>query len=367
MNIVYCGIDLHNDFLVIGVNKLLMDVNEIETFKIRNENRTIKRFFNRQKMNNELKVCYEAGPCGYSLYRQLTKMGIDCEVIAPSLIPKGSGDKIKTDRRDAKRLTKLYRTGNLTSIRVPTVSEENERSIIRLREQYSEKIRRVKHQIGKFLVYKGIHYELGNKWTIRYMNWLKRICTHLNKIEQYILENYLNELTFLEMLRDEVDKKIIELSESAKYKDHVTQLKCFRGIETFTAMAILTSVIDFKRFQKAEQFMSFVGLTPREYSSGNNIIKGKISKNGNILLRKLLVESSKHYRHPARVSQALSKRWSAVRVEVRNRAYKALKRLHKKYYKLLYTKGPNKAAVAVARELCGFIWATMNDIPLRKN
>ncbi len=365
MNIIYSGIDLHNNFLLIGLNKKTDPEDKIETYKLENEPQKIRKFF--KPLRDCVKVCYEAGPCGYKLYRQLTDMGIYCEVIAPTLIPKSRTDKIKTDKRDAKRLTKLFRQNALTKIRVPDKTEESERAIIRVREQYSEKIRRVKHQIGKFLVYRGIKYDAGIKWTQRYMKWLNKVVLGMNELDNIILINYINELIYLEELRTDMDKKIEELSELPKYKDKVKKLKSFRGIKTYTSMALLTTVIDFKRFPTAGHFMSYIGLTPSEYSSGGKIVKGKITKNGNTLLRKLLIESSKHYRHPARVSKQLQQRWRDISSEDRIRANRSLKRLHRKYYKLLYTKNANKAAVAVARELCGFIWAAMNNIAVDRN
>lgn len=363
--IVYCGIDLHKDFLVIGLNKEQDSLKEITMQKIINDKLRILKFFKRQQKYYEIKSCYEAGPGGYKLYRLLKTIGIECEVIAPSLIPVKKGDKVKTDKRDAKKLTELYRGGYLTTIRVPTESEEKDRALVRQRAQYSKKIQRVKQQIGKYLLYMGIKSPYKSNWTVMYMKWLNKVVEELDEKMKFQLKIYLNEFVFLETILKEIDNKILELSESPHYKERVKTLRCYRGIETYTAMALITTVIDFSRFANARQIMGYFGLVSGEKSSSEKKIYTGITKTGNNLIRRLLIEASKHYSYPVRISKALKKRWENQPVDITTRAYLAMIRLNKTYHKLFYKKGANKAAVAVARELSGFIWAAMNNIPLR--
>lgn len=363
--IIYCGIDNHKDFLVMGLNNSKDSIKEIVTKQIMNEKQAVIRFFKRLMKTNEIKCCYEAGPGGYVLYRWLKSIGVKCEVIAPSLIPKKSGDKLKTDKRDAKKLTELYRGGYLTKICAPTENEEKDRGLIRQRDQYSKKIKRVKQQIGNYLLYMGQKNPYKSNWTIVHRKWLNKTVEIVDEKSKFQLKNYLNELAFLETLLKGLDEQIEILSNSVNYKERVGILKCFKGIDTYTAMVILTQVIDFGRFSNARQFMCYLGLISGEKSSSTKQRFTSITKTGNSLIRRLLIESSKHYQYPVRISKTLKNRWKNKPSEAKARAHLAMIRLNKKYHKLLYKKGANKAAVAVARELSGFIWAGMTKQPLQ--
>ncbi len=306
----------------------------------------------------EVKICYEAGPCGYALKRILDKRGFYCEVVAPSLIPVRTGDRIKTDKRDAKKLARLSRANELTFITVPLEHKESVRDFVRCREDIMIDLKRAKQRLNHFLIRRGYHYS-GSNWTLGHYQWLKQINfkdSNLNKTMGY----YLNEIEFLNIQLNDMDKEIEEIALTDEYREKVNSLRAFRGIGTLTAMIIISEVIDFIRFENPKDLMAYLGVIPSEYSSSDTIKKGAITKCGNKRVRRALVEAAHHYRHKPVISYRMKKDLENTDNELRIAPVKALKRLNKRYYHLLLNGKPKQiTVVAVARELLGFIWHNM--------
>ncbi len=354
---LYIGNDVHKDFIRIAVFREQENETLFEK-TIKNDKKLIQKIYERLYREYKIEACYEAGVGGYVMYRWLKEIGIESAVIAPSLIPKRSGDKIKTDSRDARNLAKLYRAGELTQVHVPTEQEEADRCIIRLREQIKKKIHQSKQHILKFLQTKGIVYREGKNWTEKHWWFLKKIILATEE-ELYVYKRYLSMLEGELMELRCIEERIEKLAQSERYVKSVNRLRCLKGIDTLSAITIICEVVDFDRFAKPSHLMGYFGLTPSQYSSGNTHRMGKITATGNKRVRQLLVESAWHYRHRPNISKELQKRQKDQNSEVIEYAWKAQKRLNQKFINLGNRKNKNVAAVAVARELSGFIWSLM--------
>ena len=310
-----------------------------------------------------LRMCYEAGPTGYPLYRQLISLGVHCEVIAPSLIPKRAGDRIKTDRRDAIRLAQLYRAGELTSIYVPTKEDEALRDLVRAREDAKEDELRTKHRLTKFLLRHNIHPPSGiNKWTVKYFRWLDTL-----KFESAALrvtfQEYYHQLKEIKQRISRFDEEIKLHATEGIQAPKIEALQALRGVALITATSIVAEVGSFKRFPTAKHFMAYVGLIPSESSSGDKRRQGEITKTGNRHVRRLLIESAWSYRYQPAVKGNLKRRQDGVSPTIQRISWKAQNRLHTRYFRLLSRgKERGKAITAVARELAGFIWAIMQEV-----
>jgi transposase len=359
--ITWAGLDVHAERIVIA--SLEGQSREPTIVDIPNDAKIIRRTFKRLvERVHELRCCYEAGPCGFELFRQLTSMGIACEVIAPSLIPVRAGDRVKTDRRDASKLARLYRAGELTTITVPTPDQEAVRDLVRARENVCRDLTAARQRLGKFLIRHGRIFSEGRNWTLRYWSWLAKQQFE-RECERLTFEHYAREVKYLAQRRADLDKEVERVAKSEPYAPAVRKLICLRGISTLSAMTLLAEIHDFRRFTSPRQLMAFVGLVPSEYSSGGKETRGRITKTGNSHARRILVEAAWSYRHRPiigpRVKQALRGQPPAV-VEYANRAQH---RLCRRYGRLV-SKGKKSqvAATAVARELCGFVWGLMNGV-----
>jgi len=304
----------------------------------------------------EIRICYEAGPTGFVLFRRLNQLGYDCIVVAPSAIPKASGDKVKTDRRDAKKLARLFRAGELEGIHVPEAKDEAVRDLCRARTDASQALAKAKQQLGSFLLRNGIRYTGKTNWTQSHMNYLRK--TRLaDPAQQIVLEEYIMEID----AGVQRVKRLVEHMEDilAKWdrKPFVDALKCFRGFQTVAAMTEVSELGDLSRFSHPRSLMGYLGLVPSEESTGSKRRQGSITKTGNGHARWMMIECASHYSHPARVSEALSARQVGQSAEVRAVAWRAQQRLNRRYLRLK-ARGlnRNKVVVAIARELCGFLW-----------
>jgi len=327
----------------------------------RSQGRLLKRL---QELPGEVRCVYEAGPCGYELQRYLTGNGISCEIAAPALIPKRAGDRVKTDRRDARNLGRLYRSGELTVIHIPDEEQEAVRDLSRSREDAVEDVARKRHQLSKFLLRHGHRYHDGKQWTQGHIRWMKGL-----KFESLTLkgvfEDYLLALDQSEDRLERLTRLMEELSQTPKYQKPVAALMTLRGVKTITAMTIVSEIGDMRRFGKARDFMSALGLVPSEYSSGKSICRGSITKTGNAHVRRVLVESAWHYRHRPMVGKAIKARRTGQPLEVVQTAQKADVRLNRKFRKIVDRgKRTTIAAVATARELAGFVWAIGRQVHL---
>lgn len=319
----------------------------------------IQRLIDRlQREDGEVRCVYEAGPCGYELYRKLRKAGIHCDVIAPSLTPQKPGDRVKTNRRDARNLGRLYRAGELTVIVVPDEEQEALRDLTRAREDVREDLTRRQHRLNRFLYRNGYHYSEGDKWTKKYWAWLRKIAFKDSNL-QLIFEESVRAVEQSQEQLKSYDAKIEENARRPEYAEKIAHYQTLRGVKTVTAMTIFAEVGDMRRYATAPQFMGSTGLVSSEYSTGDHHSRGRITKAGNAHLRRVLVEAAWHYRHRSMATPSIKKRRKNQPAAVVSIAERADQRLNRKFRRLTdrYNKKPAVAAVAVARELAGFIWA----------
>jgi transposase len=303
---------------------------------------------------------YEAGPTGYGLQRELSKAGFRCDVIAPSKMPKASGDLVKTDRKDAIRLAHYLRSGDLVAIHVPDEACEAMRDLLRSREDAKRAQLRARHQLLKFLLRHGRRWPKSN-WTNAHIEWIERQSFD-HAAQQRVLQESLHAVNECSARIQRYDALLAELVPTTEHADLIGALQAFRGIQLLTASSIAFELGDIRRFKSAKKLMSYIGLTPSESSSGERVKRGAITKAGNSGLRRLLVESAWAYRHAPREAYRLKKRAEHVAPGVRKIAFSAQVRLHGRYKRLL-ARGKNKqmTLTAVARELAGFIWAAAHE------
>ena len=359
---IFVGMDVHKASINVAVCEQGNRGPDAE-WQLANEPRSVRKLIKKLKgmTSGTVKVAYEAGPCGYTLQRQLREQDIDCVVIAPSLIPVRPGEHIKTDRRDARKIAKMLQAEMLTEVHPPTLEDESVRDLTRSREDTKQDQMRARHRLGKMLLRHGFVYREGSNWTDRHRRWLKQI--HFDDgISQRVFEGYVLILEQIEERLKRVDAHLVEVSQSDRYAEQVGWLCCLRGVGTVTAMTILAELHDFRRFTSPRELMSFLGLTPSEYSSSNRVRRGSITKAGNSHARRIIVEAAWHYRHRPSVNVTMRRHRSGQPAKVLAIADRAQQRLHQRYFKLRegYNKPANVAAVAVARELVGFIWAILH-------
>jgi transposase len=303
-----------------------------------------------------LVACYEAGPTGYALHRQLQGLGVECMVVAPSLVPIRSGDRVKTDRRDALKLARLLRSGDLTPVWVPDEEHEAFRDLVRARADAKVDALRAKHRLSKFLLRRGVRPPHGVRaWTDRHWSWLGQIRLE-EPSAQIVLADYLSVVRAAE---ERVRRLHAALHTAVpdRHRPLVAALQAVRGIAFLTAATIVAEVGDLRRFASAPQFMAYVGVVPSEYSSGASRHRGRITKAGNAMLRHVLVEAAHHSRLQPRVGTTLRARQQAAPAAVVELSWRAQVRLHHRYRHLSARLGRPKAVTAVSRELAGFVWA----------
>lgn len=308
-----------------------------------------------------IRACYEAGPNGYDLQRQLARLGVDCQVIAPALIPVRPGSRVKTDRRDARNLCRLFRAGELTAVRVPDLEDEAVRDLLRLREDLGEDILRARHRLSKFLLRHGRIWSGGDRWTDRHLAWIRAQRLAVADLDTALAE-HLSALELRLAQRDRLHRELLLTARRPRYADAVQRLSALRGIAALSALTLVVEVGDFRRFASAPAFMAFTGLVPGEHSSGAERRQGAITKSGNAHLRRILVEAAWAYRRrPARTRERL-KRLAGQPPAVLAAALRAEEHLHRAYWSIVNRrKRTTVAAVAVARGLAGFVWAVMQE------
>lgn len=323
---------------------------------------TIIRFVDRLRRQGPVTCCYEAGPCGFELQRALTARGVPCDIIAPALIPRRAGDRIKTDRRDAGQLAVLCRAGALTAIHIPTEQEEAARDLLRCREDIRADVLRARHRLSKFLLRHGRRFTATKKaWSKRHAVWLRAQTWPIAALE-HTHQAYLRAVEETVARLRAVEEDLRALLDREPLRPRVERLRCFRGIDDLTALTIAAELGDARRFPSAPSAMAFVGLVPSEHSSGAKRAQGAITKTGNAHLRRVLVESAWHYRHHPFVSAALRQRQRGAPETVIAQAWTAPHRLHRRYQRFAARGKPKQHIVtAVARELTGFVWAALTQ------
>ena len=354
----YVGVDAHKKDLFIAM--LVGDQTTPVTWQLANEPTAVRRLV--RKLEREapgpVRVCYEAGPGGYALQRQMTTPRVSCQVIAPALIPRKPGERVKTNRRDARKLTELLRAGLLTEVRPPTPEEEAVRDLCRARDDAREDLQRCRHRLGKLLLRRGLHYS-GRNWTRAHRQWVDSL-EWTQPAERVVVDDYLLAIDHTEARLLELDARLTEIAQADPYREPVGWLRCFRGIDTLTAILILAELHDFRRFHSARALMAYLGLVPGENSTGEKHRRGRITRTGNALVRRLMVETAWHYQHRPGIGVALAKRRKGQPGRVVAIADKAQQRLCRRFRRLADQHKPApKIVVAIARELAGFLWAAL--------
>lgn len=359
--ITFVGMDAHKK--AINVAMLLPGQLEPVEWQVANEPAAIRRLAKKleREAPGEVRCCYEAGPCGYVLMRQLEVAGgVVCEVVAPSLIPVKPGERIKTDRRDAHKLARLLRSDDLTMVHPPTAADEAVRDLCRCREDARRDLLRTRHRLASFLLRRACLYTLTRRtWGQPYRAWLQGLKFE-HAADQVTLADYVTGIEQLEQRQGSLDHQLAGFAEQVPYREPVAWLRCFRGIDTVTAITLVAELHDFRRFETARALMAYLGLVPSEYSSGEHQRRGAITKAGNVHVRRLLIEAAWHYRHRPRVGVALRRRRANQPSGIIAIADRAQHRLYHRFHKLMQRGKPSpKAVVAIARELVGFVWAAL--------
>ena len=354
----FVGLDVHKNSIVVAL--LRPGQNAPLEWKVSNEPGAVHRLLRKLEREGEgaVQCCYEAGPTGYVLKRQMDRAGIACQVIAPSLIPVKPGCAIKTDRRDARKLAELLRAGMLTEVTPPTEDEEAVRDLTRSRDDAQRDLTRARNRLSKFLLRRGQVYAVGHKptWSQKYRAWLRAL-TFDRVADQVIFEDYLLAVEQTEARLGALVDRVERFAEQSPWCERVQPLRCFHGIDTVIAMALVAEIHDPRRFAHPRQLMSYLGLVPSESSSGMRKRRGGITGAGNRHVRRLLVEAAWHYRHKPVVGRALRLRRKGQDPKVIAVADRALRRLTLRQRRMLHQgKHKNVVNIAIARELVGFVW-----------
>ena len=356
----FVGLDVHAETIAVAVAEPNGEVRSLGI--IANRPESIRRLVRKLEPVEHLQFCYEAGPTGYVLYWQLTALGAKCEVVAPSLVPSKPGDRVKTDRRDAGKLPRSYRAGDLTAVWVADAAHEALRDLVRAREAAKGDLLRARHRLSKFLLRHGRRRpeSMKSPWTSAHMEWIKTKIHFDQPAQEVVLTDYVHEVEHLVARIERLDQAVLEAARSAppRMQAVIEGLQALRGIAQVTAVTIVAELGEISRFAKARQLMGFSGLVPRENSSGKRERRGAITKTGNAHLRRVVVEAAWAYQFRPWLGGDLLKRQRGLSEEVKEIAWKAHHRLHVRYRKLL-AQGKNKPQIvtAVGRELLGFIWA----------
>ena len=357
---VFVGIDLHSKTARVAVlrgwDRDFYDERTLPADVVK-----IRRYLQRLGKHGEVRACYEASGSGYVLQRALAKAGISCVVVAPSLIARKPGERRKTDRIDACKLARQLRNGDLVAVRIPTQAEESVRELVRCRQSVRSEIHRSRQHILKLLARRDVHRPQGRAWTVAFWQWLRKL--ELPGPDQMALRTYLQLLDMKLLYLAELDAELERLAQQPEYRERVARLRCLRGIDTLTAMVLVTEIGDVQRFASARQLMSYVGLAVAESSSGETSRRFGLTKTGSARCRHVLVEAAWHYLRQPNRSRGLLDRQKGQPAEVIAHAWRAQHRLHKRFKRLEMRMPRPKAAAAVARELVGFVWALLHDDP----
>lgn len=359
---MYVGLDVHKESIEIALAP--REGGEVRHYgRIAGDLAAVDKVVSRlSKTHSKLNFVYEAGPCGYALHRHLTRKGYACAVVAPSMIPKCSGDRIKTDRRDAIMLARLHRAGELTAVFVPNAEDEAVRDLTRSREDAVANHRRSRQQLGALLLRQNIRYTGKSAWTQAHLRWLARVVMP-QPTQQIVFQEYLNATQETDLRVRRIDEQLRIAVEGWRMAPVVRAMQTLRGVSLNAAATTIAEIGDMTRFDNPRQLMAFLGLVPSQYSSGPRVRMGHITKTGNGHARRVLVEAAWAYRFSAKIARAHQIRQENQPQGVRDIAWKAQVRLCRRYQRLI-AKGKTKQVVvtAIARELMGFMWAIAREV-----
>ena len=360
----YVGLDVHKDTIVVALAEMGVRGELREYGKIAHTSAAVKALTMKLAgRHGELRFCYEAGPCGYGIQRQLASLGHECVVVAPSLIPRKPGERVKTDRRDADKLATLHRAGELTPVWVPDQAHEAIRDLVRARQAAVRSLRQARQQLSGFLLRHGHHYQRP-AWTKAHRRWLSGL-----KFDQpayyIVLEDAIAVVEAATARRDRLEAQIEAALPEWSLAPVVQALQALRGIRLVAAATLVAEIGDITRFTNPRQLMAYLGLVPSEHSSGGTRRQGGITKAGNGAARRTLIEAAWSYRFPARISRELLLRQEHLAKPIRDIAWKAQERLCRRYRKMARDgKLPTVITTAIARELAGFVWAIAQQVRL---
>jgi transposase len=355
----YIGLDVHKDKIVIGMAMSGGQVfihgkcsSDIRVF-LKALRKALKKY---DLKKEDVRICYEAGPCGFPLARHLLRIGFAVEVIAPSLIPTKSGDRVKTDKRDARKLARLYRAGELTAIHIPDKDDEVIRDLCRARTDAVDDRTRTKQRVGAFLLRNGHHYTGRSNWTEAHHRYLRELVL-IDPVQKLILEEYIQALDATIQRVESIEQHMRIRLQDWQRREFVEALQGLKGFQMVASMVVASELGDLTRFSHPRKLMDFLGLVSSEQSTGDRRRQGAITKCGNSHVRWMLVEVAHSYRLPPKISKELSKRQQDLNGAVKTVSWKAQKRLYNRYIRLkMRAVHENKIMVALARELAAFVW-----------
>jgi transposase len=357
-NVRFIGLDVHAETIAVAVADAHEEVRAVGVIPNRPE--SIHKLVKKLGPAERLRVCYEAGPTGYVVYWQLASLGVRCEVVAPTLVPVKAGDRVKTDRRDAIKLARSYRAGDLTPVWVPDAAHEALRDLVRAREAAKKDQLRARHRLGKFLLRHGRRPPTKTTpWTQKHLAWVKTV-HFAHGAQEATLVDYLHEVEHVAARIERLERAIDEAVTGApeQMRAVIEALQALRGIARISAVTIVTEVGELSRFARPRQLMGYSGAVASEDSTGTRIRRGAITKTGNAHLRRVVIEAAWAYRHRPAIGATLRKRQAPVSSDVTAIAWKAQHRLHARYRHLTAQgKCQQEVVTAVGRELLGFIWA----------